>query len=181
MVPEAAALALAAGALALAIWTAVRVLSALRQTQEDAARDRTVRLLALFAPGMAAAASDPRILLSWQPLAAAARVLFPSEFAGLDRAVGTAFPFSTAQIEDAHARWTADWLAWEDAHDREYKLKAAALEQDLGLEVSSAAGRARVEAVTREKLERYQRRYEDYRRVSKALRALLEDPPRSVP
>ncbi len=38
------------------------------------------------------------------------------------------FPFGPDQIQNAHARWTADWLAWELVHDTEYKLKAAAAE-----------------------------------------------------
>ena len=46
------------------------------------------------------------------------------------------FPFTPDQVQAAHAQWTADWLAWERAHDAEYKLKAAAAEQEL-----AAAGR----------------------------------------
>ena len=62
----------------------------------------------------------------------ASRQLFPAEFAALDRAAGGTFPFTTEQIQAAHAQWTADWLAWERAHDAEYKLKAAVARARVG-------------------------------------------------
>ena len=111
-------------------------------------------------------------LLVWQPLATTARKLCPADFDALDRASGGRFPFSAEQIEAAHARWSADWLAWERTHDTEYKLKAATVEAELASSGRSALGRARLDAVEREKLDTYQRRYEEYARVSKALRAL---------
>src|SRR4051812_18211255 len=92
--------------------------------------DRIASLLTLFAPAIAAAHRDPRALLVWQPLATASRQLFPEELASLDRAIGATFPFSRNQIEAAHSQWTADWLAWELAHDTEYKLKAFTAEHD---------------------------------------------------
>lgn len=164
-----AALAALAVFSAIALWVAARVVSA---ANAQSSRTRLLQLIALFAPGIASAGEDPRALLAWQPLAATARRLFPDEFAALDRASGVTFPFSADQIEAAHARWTAEWLAWERAHDAEYKLKAAVAEEALGAAGDSSVGRARLDAVEREKLERYQRRYEDYTRVSKALRAL---------
>ena len=136
-------------------------------------RDQTARLLALLAPGIAAAAEDPRALLTWQPLATTARKLYPKEFAALDQASGTTFPFSADVIERAHSRWTADWLAWERTHDGDCKLKAATVEHELGDAVDSAYGRARLDAVEREKLDRYQQRYEEYTRVGKGLQALI--------
>ena len=48
-------------------------------------------------------------------------------------------------------------------------LKSASIEEELGPRINSPYGRTRLEAVEREKLERYQRRYEEYTRVSKAL------------
>ena len=149
----------------------------LRMTQElaaargEQARDRSLRVLAVFAPGMAAAADDPRALLTWQPLAAAARTLFPTEFDALDRAAGGRFPFTVEQIEAAHARWSADWLTWERSHGASYKRKAADIERELAAGASAAA-RARLDAVEQEKIELYQQRYTDYVRVSKALQAL---------
>jgi hypothetical protein len=128
--------------------------------------------MALCSPGIGAGLDDPRALLTWQPLAATARKLFPSEFAALDQASGRNFPFGVEQIEAAHARWSADWLAWERTHDADYKLKAAQIEADISAEGGSALGRARLDAVEREKLDKYQRRYEEYARVSKALRVL---------
>jgi hypothetical protein len=101
----------------------------------------------------------------------------------LDGAAGGTFPLTKAQLEAAHAQWTADWLAWEQSHDAEYKLKAAAVEQELtaatgsSVQGSSAASssmvRAKLDAVEREKLETYQRRYSEYVRVAKALQTLI--------
>ena len=92
----------------------------------------------------------------------------------LDRATGGTFPFSPEQIEAAHAQWTADWLAWELAHDTEYKLKAAIAEQELDGDRRGGPRRAaRLDAIEREKLDLYQRRYADYVRTAKALQALI--------
>ena len=93
------------------------------------ARSQTIQgLLATFAPGMAAVHQEPRALLVWYPLAETARRLLPAAFAELDRAAGFRFPFTKAQLQAAHAQWTAEWLAWEQTHDGEYKLKAGALD-----------------------------------------------------
>jgi hypothetical protein len=134
---------------------------------------RRLQLLALFAPGVAAVAENPRALLVWQPIAATARSMFPDDFAAIDRAAGATFPFGREQFEAAHARWSSEWLAWERMHDAEYKLKAAAAEEELRALPGSPVLRARLDSVEREKLERYQRRYEEYTRVSKALKNLL--------
>jgi hypothetical protein len=155
------------------VWAATRVAAELRSSREQAARARTLDIASLFAPGIAAAAEDPRALLTWQPLAAAARKLFPDAFQSLDNASGGRFPFGADQIDAAHARWTADWLAWELAHDVEFKLKAAAAQAELKASGGEQLARARADAVEREKLELYQRRYADYVRTAKALQALL--------
>jgi len=126
----------------------------------------------MFAPGVAATQADPRAFLTWQPLAKAARQLSPDEFARLDAAAGGTFPFTSEQLQAAHAQWTADWLAWERTHDAEYKLKAAAAEHELAASDGSPIMRARLEAVEREKLDLYQRRYQEYVRVAKALQTL---------
>jgi hypothetical protein len=139
-----------------------------------AADRRTAEILALFAPGIDAARRDPRALLTWQPLASIARKLYPAEFAEIDAAAGVRFPFTVEQIQAAHARWSADWLAWERAHDGEFKLRAAAAQEELGDRATSHYGRSRLEAIEREKLEQYQRRYEEYTRVSKALQTLMK-------
>lgn len=166
------ALLVAAAVVAAAFIAGARVTGAAASARDSAARLRRLQLMALFAPGMAAAADDVRALLAWQRLAAAARALFPEDFAELDRAAGATFPFSDAQIQAAHARWSADWLAWERTHDAEYKLKAAEAEEELKASGGSALLRARLESIEREKLERYQRRYEEYTRVSRALKEL---------
>src|SRR5437016_5705741 len=112
-----------AGVCAAVIWTMGRVLPAPQSAREVAARGRALQLLTLFAPGVAAAHRDPEALLIWQPLATTARRLFGEEFAALDRASGSTFPFTKDAIQDAHSQWTARWLAWERTHDADYKLK----------------------------------------------------------
>lgn len=166
---------LAALILAAAIsWAALQIVGALRAARASAATDdRVAAMLTLFAPALTATQQDPRAFLVWQPIAAAARQLFPDAFAALDRATGGTFPFPKERIEAAHSQWTADWLAWELAHDTEYKLKAAAAEHDVALHGASPMTRARLDAVEREKLDLYQRRYAEYVRTAKALQALL--------
>lgn len=159
-----------AGAL---VWSGALVARELRTSREQAARARVLDIIALFAPGVADAAKDPQALLGWQPLAVTARKLFGEAFVLLDQASGAAFPFSAEQIQAAHSRWTAEWLAWERSHDAEFKLKAAVAEAELIAAGGAPFARARLESVEREKLELYQRRYEQYVRVAKALQSLL--------
>jgi hypothetical protein len=154
-------------------WCTQQIVGALRANRDEASRARTLALVELFAPAIGAAQADPRALLAWQPLAAMARQLFAAECAALDRAAGGAFPFATDHAQAAHARWTADWLAWERTHDAEYKRRAAVAEQALAASGGSAAQRATLDAIESEKLDLYQRRYAEYVRVSKALQALI--------
>jgi hypothetical protein len=149
---------------------ALAIVLELRAARREAA---ITRLLTLFAPALTAARDDPRQVLVWQPLARIARQNFPAAFSRLDAAAGGEFPFTRADLDAAHARWTAEWLAWERAHDDEYKLKAAAMEEELTRSGQSGpVVRARLAALEREQLARYQQRYEDYVRVAKALAAL---------
>ena len=160
-----------AGAL---VWCTQTLLRARTAAADAVARSRQTLLLQTFAAGVAAVRDDPAALLAWQPLARTARRLLPDDFAALDRAAGATFPFTRSDIEAAHARWTAAWLAWEQRHDAEFKLKASVAEHDLTVSGGSPVMRARADAVEREKLERYQHRYEEYIRTAKALQALLE-------
>jgi hypothetical protein len=153
-------------------WAGMSIAAAIKASHVDPSRDRAVGLLSLLAPGIAAASDDPRALLAWQPLAATARKMFPEAFAALDAAAGATFPFSKEQLQAAHSRWTAQWLAWEQRHDAESKLKAAEAEHAYAASGASPLMRARCDAVEREKLETYQRRYEEYIRVAKALQGL---------
>ena len=155
------------------IWVGQQIGGAVRGLRVDATRDRALRLLDIFAPAVAGADRDVRTMLVWHPIAGAARLMFPDEFAILDRAAGATFPFSAEQLQVAHARWTAEWLAWEHRHDVEYKLKAAVVEHEIGASGPTPLARARFDAIEREKLELYQRRYEEYIRTAKALQALL--------
>ena len=166
-------LVIAALIVAGALWMAAREIAAeIRAAREDAARGRMLAILQTLTPGIGAAQGDPRALLVWQPLARVVRQAFPSEAAALDRAAGGTFPFTPDQIQSAHSRWTAEWLAWERRHDAEFKQKAADLEQEVNASGGSAAARGRLDAVEREKLDLYQRHYQEYVQVAKALQAL---------
>jgi hypothetical protein len=163
-----ALLVLIAAIATIAYAATIAILAGIETARDEAARGRAIALMAMFAPALDAVERDPRALLVWEPLARSARTLSPDDMAAVDRAFGAAFPFSADAVQRAHARWTADWLAWEQTHDAEYKLKAKEAESD----------RAKLDHVEREKLDRYQRRYEEYVRVSKGLQALFA-PPRS--
>jgi heme A synthase len=157
---------------AAVVWGSLRISTALGARQPDVRRARAVELMAMFAPALAGAAADPRAILVWEPLARMGRQIFPDEFALLDQAAGGVFPFSHDRVQSAHAQWTADWLAWERTHDAEYKLKAAAVEEEIAAAGTSTVLRARLDAVESEKLGRYQQRYQEYVRVAKALQAI---------
>ena len=163
-----AALIVAAAVAAAGMW----ISGELKRGRADAQRARELKLSALFAPAVAAVQHDPRVILAWQPLVTTLRARFAGEFAALDAASGSTFPFSKDVVASAHARWTTEWLTWEKAHDVTYKLKALEAQQEPS-GADPALGRARLDAVEREKLELYQRRYEEYVRVGKALQALI--------
>ena len=164
MIPIVAALIVAA-AVGWGVW---QIAGEMRSARDDARRARTLSIVSLFGPAIEHVQGDPKALLVWQPIATTLRRLFPEECASIDAAAGAAFPFSADVISAAHARWTADWLAWELTHAATYKLKTAVAEHEL----ESPGGRARLDAVEREKLDAYQRRYEEYIRVAKALQKL---------
>jgi hypothetical protein len=153
-------------------WTAQQIVGELQAARTEASHARTLALVELFAPGLAAAQDDPRTLLVWYPLAKVVRQLFPEECSALDRLSGGPFPFTPDQVESAHARWTADWLAWERTHDADYKMKASAVEHELAASGGSPVIRAKLDAVEREKLDLYQQHYSNYVRIAKALHAL---------
>jgi hypothetical protein len=163
-------LAAAALVVAYAIWRLGGILERRR-------RDATIQqLLAIFGPATAAVQQDPRQMLVWYPLAQNSRSLFPDAFAELDRACGGTFPFTKEQMKSAHARCSSDWLAWERAHDAEYSLKTAQVEDEIARAGGQATPllRTRLAAVDQQKLERYQQRYEEYIKTAKALAAFVE-------
>jgi hypothetical protein len=157
-------------ALAYVLW---RIAGELQRQRREATLQQ---MLATFAPAVSAAKQDPKQLVVWYPLAQASRKLFPEAFKDLDAAAGGAFPFTTEQLKAAHARWTADWLAWERAHDAEYSLKAAQVQDEIDRAQGQASPllRTRLAAVEQQKLERYQQRYEEYIKTAKALAAFAE-------
>jgi len=157
---------------AAVVWSVRLIARELAAARDERVRARSLQIVSLFAPALAVVRDDPRALLVWQPLAQRTRQLFPAEFRAIEATATTPFPFSAELIQAAHARWTSDWLAWEHTHDAEYKLKAASIEEELTASGGSPLLRAKLDAVEREKLDRYQRRYEEYVRVAKALQAL---------
>lgn len=166
------AVAGAAGLVAAAVLVGLRGL--VREIREHREQAAILSLLRTFAPAAAETARDPKALLQWFPLVSSARVMFPRAFAALDGTLGRPFPFGSTDAQEAHSRWTADWLAWEASHDAEYKLKAATLDEQLQHLSGDRAAlvRAELAAVEREQLERYQQRYVEYVRVGKALASL---------
>lgn len=172
-------IALAAVAAAIG-YGAIRVSRALGRRRRDA---QVLELLALFGPACERAHADPRVLLAWYPVATAARRAFPVAFAVLEHGGEARFPFGAADLEAAHARWSTDWLDWERRQDAEHRARLEALEAELGQATDETAPplRARLEALEREKLEQYQRRYEEYVRVSRALKQLSEAEPEASP
>jgi hypothetical protein len=160
----------------VAVIIATLALWRLAKTAERRRRDTAVQqLLAVFGPAAAAAQQDPRQLLSWYPMAQNSRKLFPEAFAELDRAFGGTFPFTKDQIQAAHARWSSNWLAWERAHDAEFSLKTAEVQEEIARGgQATPLLRTRLAAVEQEKLERYQQRYEEYIKTAKALASFVE-------
>jgi hypothetical protein len=161
---------LVGAALAYVLW---RIGDQLQRRRREATLQH---LLAIFAPAAAAALQDHRQLLAWHPLAQTSRKLFPEAFKELDAAAGGAFPFTREQFQAAHARCSADWLAWERAHDAEYAVKAAQVQDEIDREPGPASPllRTRLAAIEQQKLERYQQRYEEYIKTAKALAAFAE-------
>ena len=143
-------------ALALVLW---RIGDQLQRQRNEMALQH---LLALFAPAAAAVQHDPGQLVVWYPLARASRKLFPAAFKSLDAAAGGAFPFTKDQLKAAHARCSSEWLAWERAHDAEYAIKIAQVQDEIERAGQSTLVRTRLAALEQQKLERYQQRYEQY-------------------
>jgi hypothetical protein len=161
---------LAVGAvLAFVLW---RIGDQLQRQRHDAA---VRQLLAIFAPAAAAVQKEPGQLLVWYPLARASRSLFPDAFKSLDEAAGGTFPFPKEQVKAAHARCSSEWLAWERAHDAEYAVKIAQVQDEMDRAGQpSPLLRTRLAALEQQKLERYQQRYEEYVKTAKALAAFAE-------
>lgn len=164
------ALAILVGAGVIA-WAVLRANRTSPVQSYEAAKNRQLAIVSAFAPAVAAAAHDPGVIATWQPLVQTARALFAEEFAAIERATGATFPFSSEMIRQAHARWTTEWLVWERSHDVEFKRRAAEAHPDPGAPMT-AATRAALDAIENEKLELYQRRYAEYVQVAKALQSI---------
>ncbi len=153
------------------------VLFVAERARRDRRRQHRERLAAVLLTSLAPAAAraEPRELLAWRGAAETARRLFPDAVEAIERQSGEAFPFPHAVVDDAHARWTAEWLAWERRHDVDFKQRTGRLEADLEAAGGvTPAGRARLAALDDEKLQTYQQRYEEYVRIGNGLTALGE-------
>ena len=128
-------------------------------------------VLATFGPAVAKVHVEPRALVAWASVATTARALFPDAFKELDAASGARFPFPATVIEDAHAKWTTQWLTWERDHDLECKRQTSRVEAELArASAEDAPGlHSQQAAIEQEKLLRYQERYEEYVRVGRAM------------
>jgi len=149
------------------------VMAALRARRRDA---RLLSVCATFGPAIERAQSNPRVLLAWYPAACAMKRQFADAFAALSADPSKPFPWGAADIEVAHARWTATWLEWERHQDAEHRATTAGIELELDQADANAipALKTRLERLEQKKLERYQRRYEEYVSVSRALAKLLD-------
>lgn len=157
---------LAVGAvLAVLLW---RIGDELRRARTDA---EIRHVLMTLAPAAVDVQRDVRLLIAWYPVAQASRKLFPAAFKALDDAAGGAFPFTKALVETAHAQCTTEWLAWERAHDAEFAVKIAEVQDaiDHTPGPASALLRTKLAALEQQKLELYQQRYQEYVKTAKAL------------
>jgi hypothetical protein len=170
------AILLAVTAVAAVVAAMLVLVGSLKKRRHDAIVQQQ---LVMFAPAIAAVQRDPRELLVWYPLAQTSRRLFPAAFAELDKAAGGTFPFTKDFVQSAHAKCSADWLAWERAHDAEFSVRAAEVQHEIERSGQSAVHaspllRSRLAAIEQQKLERYQHRYEEYVKTAKALAAFVE-------
>jgi hypothetical protein len=155
--------------LAFVLW---RIGEELRRSRAEAEMQHVLKT---FAPAAADVQRDPRMLIAWYPIAQTSRKLFPAAFRALDEASGGAFPFTKAVVEAAHAQCTSEWLAWERAHDADFAVKTAQVQDEIDRAPGppSALLRTRLAAVEQQKLEQYQQRYQEYVKTAKALAALM--------
>src|SRR5262249_36581039 len=63
------------------LWAARELVAEVRNARTEAMRTRALAVLQTFSAGITAAHSDPRALITWVPLARAARQMLPAEFA----------------------------------------------------------------------------------------------------
>ena len=154
----------------VALFTLIALVIRLRFDQQRQHEDQlTAQLITAIPPNLAT--SDPRVILGWAHSFKIIRHLFPKEIQRVEDISGQSFPVSNAIVEQVHARWTAEWLAWELKHDADYREKAALLQSDVTVTDQETASklRARSSRLEDEKLQSYQQRYEEYVSVGKAL------------
>jgi len=164
---------------ALLVMLILTVAVAAERIRREHRRQHHEQLIVLLLTGIgpAVARAAPRELLAWKRVSDTVRQLFPKAVASIEEADGKSFPLTRNIIEDAHARWTAEWLAWERGHVAEYTHRTATLEAELETsgDQQSSSGRARLAALDDEKLQTYQQRYEEYIRIGNGLIALMDN------
>ena len=136
------------------------------------------QLMVVLLTGAAAAVgrAEPRELLAWHATADVVKRIFPEVIADIESKGGESFPIPRKVLEDTHAKWTAEWLAWERQHDADFRKRTSVLQAELeatGHE-HTPDGHARMAALEDEKLQSYQQRYEEYVLVGKGLTGLLD-------
>jgi hypothetical protein len=146
-----------------------------RRVRKQEHKDQLMVVL-LTGSAAAVARAEPRELLAWQAAADVVRRLFPDAIADIESKGGESFPIPRKVVEAAHTKWTAEWLAWERQHDADFRKRTSVLQAELeatGHE-HTPDGHARIAALEGEKLQSYQRRYEEYVQIGKGLTGLLD-------
>ena len=131
-----------------------------RRVRKQEHKEQLMAVL-LTASAAAIARAEPRELLAWQSTAKTARRLFPDIVAEIESKGGESFPIPKKVVEDAHAKWTAEWLAWEHHHDADFRKRTSVLEAELqaGGQEHTPDGHARIAALEDEKLQSYHKIY----------------------
>ena len=154
----------------------VAVLVPLLFLQRELKRQHRERLAAMFVTGLVpvVARSDPQELIAWSGAIGMARAMYPEIVENLDAASGGQFPFTSELIEKAHSKWTTEWLSWERKHDTEFKERTREVLAHSGSfgDSMSQGDRAKLDSIEDDKLQSYQRKYEEYIRIGNALSAL---------
>ena len=150
----------------------------LRRVRREGVRHHQELIIAtlLSTLGPAVVRADPRELLAWYHFARTIRKVFPDAITVIETTTGEEFPIPRELLEEAHSRWTSEWLFWERQHHADFTARERALQAELAEdgEVSSVTGRDRLATLENEKLQMYQQHYEEYVRIGSKFGALLD-------
>ena len=162
-------------AILCALLALIVVVLLLRFDQQRQHEERLTAFLVAAIPPLLPT-NDPRVILGWANSFNTIRKLFPVTIKRIEQISGRSFPISDDFIDAAHARCTAEWLAWERKHNAEYQEKTALLEADIAAtdRMADPEIRAKYARLEDEKLQSYQQRYEEYVSIGKALAELQQ-------